>query len=116
MTSSTFLPTKDRKDAFFFVQDQWQFAKDWALTGGVRYDRYSDFGETVNPRAALVWEPRYDLTTKLMYGSAFRAPSFGEQYNLNNPAALGNPNLNRKRWTVSSLPSITCPSTNYGWG
>jgi iron complex outermembrane receptor protein len=100
-TASTYLPTKDRKDAFFFVQDQWQFAKDWALTGGVRYDKYSDFGETVNPRAALVWEPRYDLTTKLIYGSAFRAPSFGEQYVLNNPATLGNPNL--KPETLDSI-------------
>ncbi|MDT4292090.1 TonB-dependent receptor [Methylomonas sp. MO1] len=92
-TSSTFLPTKDRKDFFFFVQDQWKFAKDWALTGGVRYDRYSDFGETVNPRAALVWETRYDLTTKFMYGSAFRAPNFAELYATNNPAQLGNSGL-----------------------
>ncbi|NJD07628.1 MAG: TonB-dependent receptor [Methylococcaceae bacterium] len=100
-TSSTFLPTSDRKVGYFFVQDEWAFAKDWALTAGMRYDRYSDFGETVNPRAALVWETRYDLTTKLMYGSAFRAPSFGELYILNNPATLGNPNL--KPETLDSI-------------
>ena len=75
------------------VQDEWQLAKAWTLTAGVRHDEYSDFGSTVNPRAALVWETSYDLTTKLMYGQAFRAPSFGEQYVKNNPVAIGNPNL-----------------------
>lgn len=75
------------------VQDEWQFARNWILTAGVRYDDYSDFGSTVNPRVALVWETRYDLTTKLMYGQAFRTPSFGEQYVKNNPVLIGNSNL-----------------------
>ncbi|QPK64790.1 TonB-dependent receptor [Methylomonas sp. LL1] len=92
-TSSTFIPTVDRKVAYLFLQDQWNFANDWSLTAGARYDRYSDFGNTFNPRAALIWEARYDLTAKLMYGSAFRAPSFQEMYIINNPAQLGNPTL-----------------------
>lgn len=75
------------------VQDEWQFARNWTLTAGARYDEYSDFGSTVNPRVALVWETRYDLTTKLMYGQAFRAPSFSEQYVKNNPQVMGNPIL-----------------------
>ena len=60
----------------------------------MRYDHYSDFGSTVNPRLALVWETRHDLTTKLLYGRAFRAPSWAELRNINNPVALGNPKLN----------------------
>jgi iron complex outermembrane receptor protein len=40
-----------------------------------------------------VWQTSYALTTKLLYGRAFRAPSFGELYNVNNPASLGNPSL-----------------------
>jgi iron complex outermembrane receptor protein len=59
----------------------------------VRYDHYSDFGSTVNPRLALVWSVRHDLTTKLLYGRAFRAPSFAEARLINNPAAIGNPDL-----------------------
>ncbi|WP_415880305.1 TonB-dependent receptor plug domain-containing protein [Methylomonas sp. TEB] len=89
-TSATFIPEVDRKVAYLFLQDQWNFANDWSLTAGARYDRYSDFGNTFNPRAALIWEARYDLTAKLMYGSAFRAPSFQEMYIINNPAQLGN--------------------------
>ena len=75
------------------VQDEWQLAPRWALTAGVRYDEYSDFGSTTNPRAALVWEARYDLTAKLMYGQAFRTPSFGEQYTKNNTVAIGSEDI-----------------------
>jgi iron complex outermembrane receptor protein len=34
-----------------------------------------------------------NLTSKLLYGRAFRAPSFAEQFNINNPIAIGNDNL-----------------------
>jgi outer membrane receptor protein involved in Fe transport len=100
-TSAVFLAPGDRKNYFFFLQDEWSFANDWELTTGVRYDHYSDFGDTVNPRLALVWETRYDLTTKLLYGRAFRAPSFAETRGDNNPANLGNPNLNPE--TIQTL-------------
>jgi iron complex outermembrane receptor protein len=95
VTGTPYLPIQpaDRKNFFAFFQDEWKFVKDWSLTAGVRYDNYSDFGNTLNPRTALVWETRYDLTTKLMYGSAFRAPSFQELYSINNPVNRGNPSL-----------------------
>jgi outer membrane receptor for ferrienterochelin and colicins len=54
---------------------------------------YSDFGDTFNPRIALVWQSAYNLTTKFMYGRAFRAPSFSELFNVNNPVAQGNDSL-----------------------
>ncbi len=92
-TSAAYIGRPDRKNSFFYFQDEWKFAKDWAFTGGVRYDNYSDFGNTVNPRIALVWDTLYNLTSKLMYGTAFRAPSFAEMYAINNPVTLGNPNL-----------------------
>ncbi len=82
-----------REVSYLFIQDEWRLMRDWALTAGLRYDHYSDFGDTVNPRIALVWDTRYNLTSKLMYGRAFRAPSFAEQFNINNPIAVGNDNL-----------------------
>jgi outer membrane receptor protein involved in Fe transport len=63
------------------------------MTAGVRHDRYSDFGDTTNPRLALVWDASLDVTAKLLYGRAFRAPSFLESYGLSNPVAIGNPLL-----------------------
>jgi outer membrane receptor for ferrienterochelin and colicins len=91
--SSPFLRPHSRTVSHAYVQDEWAFARDWYLTAGVRHDQYSDFGGTTNPRLALVWETAYNLTSKLLYGRAFRPPSFSELYNINNPVALGNPNL-----------------------
>ena len=88
-----YLAPHKRKQDYAYLQDEWSFARDWTLTGGVRYDSFSDFGSTTNPRLALVWEARQDLTAKLMYGTAFRAPSFVEQYATGNPVALGNPSV-----------------------
>lgn len=100
-TPFVFLPEDDRKDYYFFMQDVWGFANDWELTSGVRYDRYSDFGDTINPRLALVWSARHNLTAKLLYGQGFRAPSFAETRNQNNPVDLGNPDLDPE--TIDSL-------------
>jgi outer membrane receptor for ferrienterochelin and colicins len=66
----------------FFLEDVWDITNALRLTAGVRWDDYSDFGSEVSPRAGLTWEffKGYDL--KLLYGHAFRAPSFLELYNL----------------------------------
>ncbi|MDE2310043.1 MAG: TonB-dependent receptor, partial [Betaproteobacteria bacterium] len=91
--TAPFLRPHSRRVNYVYAQDEWAFTKDWYLTAGVRQDRYSDFGATTNPRVALVWETAYNLTSKLLYGRAFRPPSFSELYNINNPVGLGNPNL-----------------------
>ena len=89
-TPFVFLEEDERENSYFFLQDIWQFANDWELTAGVRYDHYSDFGDTVNPRFALVWSTTRKLTTKLIYGEAFRAPSFAQTRAINNPLFSGN--------------------------
>ena len=100
-TAGTFLPEVDRNNRFMLLQDIWQFAPDWELTSGIRYDSYSDFGSTVNPRVALVWSSSLKSTTKFLYGRAFRAPSFAETLTVNNPVSLGNPNISPE--TIDSL-------------
>ncbi|GAB4346513.1 MAG: hypothetical protein Kow0089_23910 [Desulfobulbaceae bacterium] len=92
-TPYIFMDNQHRFLWYVSLQDEWSLAKGWAVTAGIRYDEYDDFGETVNPRLALVWETRYDLTTKLLYGRAFRAPSFSELYYQANPVIQGNPGL-----------------------
>lgn len=98
--ANLFLAPHKRKLDYVYLQDEWSFARAWTLTGGARYDSFSDFGSTTNPRLALVWEARHDLTAKLMYGTAFRAPSFVEQYVTGNPVALGNPSLMPEKITT----------------
>ena len=86
--------TAGKRDVYYLsLQDEWFLAPDWDLTAGVRYDSYSDFGNTVNPRAALVWHSKYNMTTKLLYGRAFRPPSFAELFVKNNPTIEGNKDL-----------------------
>jgi len=92
-TPYIFIQDQKRRIKYIFAQDEWAFTNDWELTAGVRYDDYSDFGDTINPRLALVWTTTQFLTTKFLYGEAFRAPAFNEQYAVNNPVILGNPNL-----------------------
>lgn len=91
--SNPFLLPQHRKIDYAYLQDEWSFATDWVVTAGIRHDRYSDFGGTTNPRIALVWDASFDLTAKLLYGRAFRAPAFIESYGITNPVALGNPKL-----------------------
>lgn len=92
-TDYVFLEDGSRQVGYLSVQDEWQIVSNLELTAGLRYDDYSDLGGTTNPRVALVWTGNEKLTSKLLYGSAFRAPSFIEQRSKNNPVALGNRNL-----------------------
>lgn len=91
--TTPFILPQRRKVDYLYAQDEWNFTKDWALTAGMRHDRYSDSGGTTNPRLALVWDAELDVTVKLLYGRAFRAPAFAELYGITNPVAIGNPNL-----------------------
>jgi len=95
-TPYAFAPEKTRRISYVYIQDVWTLSNDWELTAGARYDHYSDFGGTLNPRAALVWQSTERLITKLMYGQAFRAPSYLELYALT-AATKPNSNLSPER-------------------
>jgi iron complex outermembrane receptor protein len=87
------VPENSRQSGYVSLQDIWTFNDQWELTAGLRYDNYSDFGDTLNPRLALVWEPQINLTTKLLYGRAFLAPTAGQLYVSSPGKFVGNPNL-----------------------
>jgi len=92
-TPFVFMNDKSRDSYYVFIQDEYTINDRFGLTSGIRYDNYSDFGGTVNPRIALVWQANDDVTVKTMYSKAFRAPAFNELYLQNNPLTLGNENL-----------------------
>jgi iron complex outermembrane receptor protein len=102
-SADIFLTPHQREVTYAFVQDEWSLSKDWTLTAGLRHDHYSDFGETTNPRLALVWDAAYNLVVRAMHGRAFRAPSFAEQYNINNPVNIGNPDLDPETIATTEL-------------
>jgi iron complex outermembrane receptor protein len=76
-----------------YIQDEWQPSETVGVTFGVRYDDYSDVGDSTNPRLGIVWNFHQKADVKLLYGTAFRVPTLDELYSINNPAAIGNPNL-----------------------
>ena len=63
--------------------------KRFELSLAGRYDHYSDFGSTTNPKVGLLWEPADGIRFRGTYGTSFRAPllsqiytpiEYGEQY------------------------------------
>ena len=43
-----------------------------------RYEEYSDFGDTFNPKIGISWSPLESLTVRGSWGTSFRAPGLAE--------------------------------------
>ena len=89
---SFFIRDEDRDIFSVYIQHR-MVIENFTLTAGARFDDYSDFGSTINPRGALVYATPWTSKLKLMYGEAFRAPTFTELFLRNNPLIRGNPDL-----------------------
>lgn len=63
-----------------YLQDEWHISDAWLANVGLRYDDYSQFGSSINPRAALIFRARPSSTLKLLAGRAFRPPNAYELY------------------------------------
>jgi iron complex outermembrane receptor protein len=61
-----------------YAQDEFGITSRLTLNAGVRYDHYSTFGGTTNPRAALIYRAAEKTALKLLYGNAFSAPDVYE--------------------------------------
>jgi iron complex outermembrane receptor protein len=51
------------------------FMKSLALDAAGRFDHYSDFGSTSNPKLGLTWKVNDDISWRGSWGTSFRAPS-----------------------------------------
>ncbi len=96
---------KDKEISIFsaYIQDTYQPVSDLSITGGLRYDNYSTFGGTVNPRICVIYNTSKDGVLKLMYSTAFRAPTLYELYyddpGFHNP----NPDLEPEKFYSSEI-------------
>ncbi|MFY9143660.1 TonB-dependent receptor plug domain-containing protein [Sulfuricurvum sp.] len=79
-TTSFIKANQSRSIVYGYLQDLISVNSDVDIILGVRLDNYSDIGAQVSNRAAVVYRANDKTIFKLLYGSAFRAPTFTEAY------------------------------------
>jgi iron complex outermembrane receptor protein len=100
---SAFLNYYTTDDISVFTQLEyapWEVLK---VIGGVRYTRNRDYGATYVPRASLVYQPADKLFVKLLYGSAYRNPTFFEKYVNTQNVLYGDPGLKPEKINTLEL-------------
>jgi len=94
MTRSDWFDRDKKRNVFSaYLQDMFAISKYFTLTGGLRYDDYSDMGTSVTPRLSAVWQAAEHHILKAQYSEALRPPSFTELYAKDNVLVKGNPDL-----------------------
>lgn len=71
---------KDRKQWAAFAEVDVPIGKSVEGDVAIRYDHYSDFGGTTNPKLSLRWQPTRTLLVRSSYGTGFLAPSLYELF------------------------------------
>ena len=94
--------TTDGDNVGLYAQDEFAITRTLTLNAGVRYDWYSTFGDTVNPRVGVIFSPREWTTFKALYGQAFRAPNAYE-FDYVAPGYAANHNLTPERIRSAEL-------------
>ncbi|WP_397419299.1 TonB-dependent receptor plug domain-containing protein [Phenylobacterium sp.] len=88
--------TAKRDNWSAYIQDEWKFSDSLTVVAGVRYDDFTLFGSSMNPRGSIGWKSGSGLYARVGYGSAFRAPTSLEQFSRFTRGRfiiLGSPNL-----------------------
>ncbi|WP_411726155.1 TonB-dependent receptor plug domain-containing protein [Methyloglobulus sp.] len=85
-----------------YAQDEFNITDKLTLNAGLRYDFFSTFGGTLNPRLALIYNPWEKTSVKLLYGTAFRSPS---EFEANSPllGVIANANLSPEELETTEL-------------
>ena len=94
-----------------YLQGEFRILKDLILNAGARYDHYSTFGDTLNPRLGLIWTPFEKTSLKALYGQAFRPPNVYELYYTDGYMTM-EPNPDLKPETIDTFNLIL----EQGWG
>lgn len=74
-------------------ENRFALAQKLDLSLAVRYDHYSDFGGTVNPKFGVNWKPANWITLHGTYGTSFRAPTLGDINPYIGAAVVGAPTV-----------------------
>lgn len=63
---------------FFGADNEIVAVRKLQLDASVRYEKYSDFGSTTNPRFGVLWHPASGWAVRSTYSKSFRAPLLTE--------------------------------------
>jgi outer membrane cobalamin receptor len=91
--------TKDRNRIGIFASGEYDLRKgsdlETRLFGALRYDDYSDFGSSLNPKTGINIKPIASLPVHLRanIGTSYRVPTFDDLYYNDLPYYSGNANL-----------------------
>lgn len=70
----------DRDVFALYAEMAFPITKTFEVTLAARYDDYSDFGGTFNPKVGLRWQPMKSLLVRGSYNTGFRAPTLYDVY------------------------------------
>ncbi|MBN2816028.1 MAG: TonB-dependent receptor [Campylobacterales bacterium] len=79
-TSNNLYSKTSRTISYANLEDLISLSSKTDIVLGMRVDYYSDVGTHFSSRAGIVFRAKENLIMKLLYGSAFRAPTFTERY------------------------------------
>ncbi len=72
-----------------FTEVSLPVTKTLEIQAALRFDDYSDAGNTTNPKLGIRWNPIKDVLVRGSYGTGFRAPSLADLYT---PTRIGQTN------------------------
>jgi iron complex outermembrane recepter protein len=93
------IPSAHRTVWAAFGEANFPLAKALEADIAVRFDHYSDFGSTTNPKLSLRWQPSRNLLMRAAYGTGFRAPTLSDLFQ---PRGLA---------VAEGMDPIRCPVT-----
>ncbi len=70
----------DRTVTALFAELNVPLLKNLEAQFAVRHDKYSDFGNTTNPKVALRWTPSKEMLVRSSYSTGFRAPTLSDLF------------------------------------
>ncbi len=87
------------------------------IVGAARYERYSDFGSTTDPKLGLVYEPTEGILIRGTYGTSFRAPILIQlDDSTNSPTALNRASFSDPTSPAGFVPFILNQGRNNALG
>lgn len=108
LNATSYTAEKSINNKAVFVSDQWEFAPNWTLDAGVRYDKHSTAGSKTTWSAGL--NKKFDENSHAYFnwGQVFKAPTLDDLYYYYNDSyykyeSYGNLNLKPEKgdtWTI----------------